>query len=199
MKNSITLFIALLFIQSTILATTDKAKFNATKNIKAAEKAMEVGDVYQAADLYDEVLQNDQKNKAVAYKLGMLYFGFRDYKNAERCFQMAIGENVTSSAPLAGYYYALMQKMNGKYPEAKKSFEAFKKSYKGSFILSDIGMSFNISSSGKWCWNLMQSAPAIFALKAISFPNSVEPKCWSPASAIMNTLVINEILIYMSK
>jgi outer membrane protein OmpA-like peptidoglycan-associated protein/tetratricopeptide (TPR) repeat protein len=131
MKNSITLFIALLFIQSTILATTDKAKFNATKNIKAAEKAMEVGDVYQAADLYDEVLQNDQKNKAVAYKLGMLYFGFRDYKNAERCFQMAIGENVTSSAPLAGYYYALMQKMNGKYPEAKKSFEAFKKSYKG--------------------------------------------------------------------
>lgn len=131
MKTRITIFISLLLIQSLLYAGNDKSKFNAAKNIKSAEKAIEIGDAYQAADLYEEVIQNDSKNKDIAYKLGMLYYGFRDYKNAERCFDLANSASKIDPIPLAGYYFALMQKMNGKYEEAKKSFEAFKKSYKG--------------------------------------------------------------------
>ena len=131
MKNSILIFIAFIFLNSVLFAASDKVKFSASKNMKAAEKAMEVGDIYQAADLYDEVLQNDQKNKEVAFKLGMLYYGFRDYKNAERCFGLANSESTSPYTELAGYYFALMQKMNSKYVDAKKSFEVFKKSYKG--------------------------------------------------------------------
>ena len=124
------IYIFLLSLSSiSVFALGDKDKSEGKSNVKTAEKALEVGDKYQAIDIYEKILSKNN-DIATAYKLGMLYFDIRDYKNAERCFEIASKESMINPQPLAAYYFALMQKMNGKYAEAKKSFETFKKSIK---------------------------------------------------------------------
>ena len=124
------IYIYLLCIYSiSIFALGDKDKNDIKSNLKTAEKALEMGDKYQAIDVYEKIIAKEN-DRAIAFKLGMLYFEIRDYKNAERCFEIANSESKINPQPLAGYYFALMQKMNGKYVEAKKSFENFKKNYK---------------------------------------------------------------------
>lgn len=107
----------------------DKDKFDLKGSIKSADKALSMGDKYQAIDIYEKILEKEN-SKEIAYKLGMLYYEIRDYKNAERCFEIASQEGTINNQPLAAYYLGLMQKMNGKYEAAKKTFEAFKKNYK---------------------------------------------------------------------
>lgn len=120
-----------MLLASSFYVNAGQDKFNGPKTIKAAEKAMSEGDIYQAADLYEEVIKNDGANKDVAFRLGIIYFTMRDYKNAEKYFEIAASsESKINVQPTAGYYYALMMKMNGKYEDAKKTFEAFKKSFK---------------------------------------------------------------------
>ncbi|MEI6311644.1 MAG: OmpA family protein [Bacteroidota bacterium] len=124
------IYIFLLSLSSiSVFALGDKDKSEGKSNVKTAEKALEVGDKYQAIDIYEKILLKNN-DIATAYKLGMLYFDIRDYKNAERCFELASKESMINPQPLAAYYFALMQKMNGKYAEAKKTFETFKKSLK---------------------------------------------------------------------
>ena len=131
MKNIISILVILFcFVNQPVIA---KDRFNANKTIKEAEKALALGDVYQAADLYEEVLRHEKGNKEAAFTLGTIYYKTRDYVNAGRCFELAANSsNKVNNQPLAGYYLGLMQKMNGKYEEAKKTLEAFKKSFKTS-------------------------------------------------------------------
>lgn len=128
MKKVIYIFLFTVYSLS-IFALGNNDKNEIKSNIKTAEKALELGDKYQAIDMYEKVISAG-KNNEVAYKLGMLYYDIRDYVNAERCFELASSDSKINPQPLANFYFALMQKMNGKYPEAKKSFETFKKNYK---------------------------------------------------------------------
>lgn len=120
-------------ISLSVFAIGDKDKNDSKSNLKSAEKALELGDKYQAIDLFEKVLSKES-NVETAYKLGMLYYEIRDYKNAERFFELANTDSKINAQLLAGYYFALMQKMNGKYADAKKSFELFKKNFKGEAI-----------------------------------------------------------------
>jgi len=123
----------LLIISSSIFtfskAGNDKLTFG--KAVKMAEKATDAGDIYQAADYYEEALKLNSSNKDAAYHLGLIYYQMRDYKNAEKYFEVAAsGTTIVNSQPLAAYYLALMKKMNGKYEDAKKAFEDAKKRIK---------------------------------------------------------------------
>jgi tetratricopeptide (TPR) repeat protein len=75
-------------ISLSVFAIGDKDKNDSKSNLKSAEKALELGDKYQAIDLFEKVLSKES-NVETAYKLGMLYYEIRDYKNAERCFELA--------------------------------------------------------------------------------------------------------------
>lgn len=123
------LYILVLLLLSGVLlfaGNGDGEKFSASKTTKAAEKALKEGNLYGAVELYQDVLDHDEANKDVAYKLGQLYFQIRDYKSAEKCFGIAKQGNQFSSNDLALYYYALMLKYNGKYNDALKAFEEVK-------------------------------------------------------------------------
>lgn len=107
--------------------TPKKAK----KQVKLAQKQLELGNIYDAADLYAEVIDHASNEAEVAYALGDALFLSRDYKAAIPYFQR-VADRSSLTYPDARYKYAMALKMNGDYGKAKQAFEKFRKDVKGS-------------------------------------------------------------------
>ncbi len=105
-------------------------KFKAKKHLKAANKMMTQGNIYAASDLLEEIMTQTPENVATAFMLAESYRIARDYKKAETWYSNVYEMNPVDFAQ-AAYWKALMMKMNGKYNEAKKIFDDFRKSYRG--------------------------------------------------------------------
>jgi OOP family OmpA-OmpF porin len=104
-------------------------KFKKKKYIKAANKAMQEGNIYASTDLYQQVLTNAPGTTSVLMNLANTYMQARDYENAEKYFGQALeADSVKNSVAL--YFKALMIKMQGRYNEAKPLFLQFIKVYK---------------------------------------------------------------------
>jgi outer membrane protein OmpA-like peptidoglycan-associated protein len=120
--------VALLVLTSEKSQAAD-VKFNKKKTIKAATQALAEGNVYEATDLFLEVLKNEPNETSVLFPLAQAYMIERDYENAAKYFNDAYKAD-SATKPIALYYAALMTKMNGNYREAIPMFQRFNKIYK---------------------------------------------------------------------
>ncbi|MDX2002187.1 MAG: OmpA family protein [Chitinophagales bacterium] len=105
-------------------------KFKVRKAIKQADKQVKLGNIYAASELYEQVLEKKPTQVKIAWQLAQSYQAARDYVKAEKWYGH-VAETDADAYPEAGYYQALMMKMNGKYAEAQTLFNSFAKAYKG--------------------------------------------------------------------
>jgi outer membrane protein OmpA-like peptidoglycan-associated protein len=75
-------------------------------------------------DYYKQAIDGGDIDVALIYRLAESFRKTFQYKEAELHYQK-VHSTASTEFPLAGYYYGLMQKLNGKYPESIRSFEEF--------------------------------------------------------------------------
>lgn len=105
-------------------------KFKFKKTLKLADRKIKAGNIYGAAESYEEIMERKPEAVNVAYKLAVSYQAARDYKNAAKWYKHVIDQDADAQ-PMARYWYATMLKMTGQYMEAKVEYDAFIKTYKG--------------------------------------------------------------------
>ncbi|HWB62825.1 MAG TPA: OmpA family protein [Chitinophagales bacterium] len=105
-------------------------KVNKKKYLKAADDALKSGNIFGAADLYQQVLKDYPDETSFLFNLAQAYFLARDYESAASWFEKAYeADSLTNTVAL--YYDGIATKMQGKYPEAINLFRRFSKVYKG--------------------------------------------------------------------
>ncbi len=97
------------------------------KKVKMAAKKMEQGNYqsyYNAGQYLEDAYKQKPDKVRIAHLLATVKRNLRDYQEAEKYYAV-----VVKDAPAAyvndRFYLGQMQKMNGKYEEAKKTFQAF--------------------------------------------------------------------------
>jgi hypothetical protein len=90
-----------------------------------AEALLESGSYYNANDLFQELYDKNPK-VGLAWNIATCYFESRDYPNALTWYKKVYDES-PGAYPEAHYQYALCLKLNGRYDEAQKEFESFRK------------------------------------------------------------------------
>jgi outer membrane protein OmpA-like peptidoglycan-associated protein len=111
------------------LAQEEEQEVPASRLVKQADKMLQKGNIYAAADAYEKAFDKEQ-NMNTAYKLAEAHRYSRDYKNAEKWYSTVVDE-AAGQFPMARYRYGLMLKMNAKYKKAKSAFSKFKSEYQG--------------------------------------------------------------------
>ncbi|MEO9482702.1 MAG: OmpA family protein [Ekhidna sp.] len=103
-----------------------------TNNV-AVRNILTVGDDYfkndqymSAIRYYKEALLESPTNIKAQYQLAECYRLIQDYESAEYHYE-AIGASQDVRYPLAGFYYATMQKLKGRYDQALQNFKSFRK------------------------------------------------------------------------
>jgi len=102
--------------------------------IKYADALFQAGNYYDALEEYLEILNLKPDNYRAMYQTAECYFKARDYDNAEKWYAKLIDAGAEEAYPLAWYRLATMQKMNGKYDEAKYSFAKYALRAEGDYI-----------------------------------------------------------------
>lgn len=93
--------------------------------IKYADALCAAGNYYDAIDVLHEIVNEKPDNHHAMYHLGECYSKARDYVNAEKWYGKVIEAGADGAYPLVYYRYAMMEKMNGKYEQAKYTFAKF--------------------------------------------------------------------------
>lgn len=75
---------------------------------------------------YKEALSENPSNMKAEYQLAECYRLIQDYESAEYHYE-AIGSRQDIRFPLAGFYYAMMQKLKGRYDQSLANFKDFRK------------------------------------------------------------------------
>lgn len=101
--------------------------------IKYADALFQAGNYYDAIEEYAGILDMKPDNINAMYQTGECYFMARDYVNAEAWYAK-VADATEEGFPLAYYRLAMMQKMNGKYEEAKYTFAKFALRAEGDYI-----------------------------------------------------------------
>lgn len=97
---------------------------------KMGKSAIQQNDPSTAITFFEAYLKREKTDAGVMYLLAKAYYEIGDYENAQVMFLKAYdSHNEKTSEAL--FYYAQMQKSNGKYDSAKVNFQKFKKEYKG--------------------------------------------------------------------
>ena len=97
------------------------------KKLKLATELEKQGSYYNAAEYYEDVLKEKPDNIKVMHQLALINMGLRDYKSAEKYYRLEEDKD-PKKWPNDKYFLAQMQKMNGKYDDAKKSYQEYLKS-----------------------------------------------------------------------
>ena len=97
------------------------------KKLKLADQLMKDGSYFNAAEYYEDVLKEKPDNIKVMHNLAVINQSLRDYKSAEKYYKLEIDKD-PKKWPNDKYYLGQMEKMNGKYDEAKKTFQEYLKS-----------------------------------------------------------------------
>ncbi len=114
--------ITCLLIATSLLGQEDAQK--ASRLIKNGDQYFKAQQYLEAVPSYKEALAADEKNMRAMYQLGESYRFLRDYQSAEYYYGL-IATDQDVRFPLGGYYFALMQKLGGKYDAALKGFKEF--------------------------------------------------------------------------
>ncbi|MDX2001410.1 MAG: OmpA family protein [Chitinophagales bacterium] len=109
----------------------EPGKLNYKQKVKYAQNTLDAGNYYDAMELYKELNEKKPSDLSLLYNMAESYRLARDYKTAEKFYKKVL-DGDASKYPLAKYYYAQMQKMNGDYEGAKKTFNEFTSTQSGS-------------------------------------------------------------------
>ncbi len=135
------LFKGLIFLMSglnVVIAQVKKEHHHKSEEITMADRYFANGDYYLAEKYYTEALITFKNDPYVHYKLAESCRFFFDYLRAEENYGVVVdyinktfhSHHHHDEYPLARYWYAMMQKTNGKYDLAQGNFEVFLESYK---------------------------------------------------------------------
>ena len=102
-------------------------KVKPRKKKKIADQLMKEGSYYNAAEYYEDVLKEKPDNIKVMHDLALINETLRDYKAAEKYYKLEISKD-PKKYPSDMYFLGQAQKANGKYDDAKKSFQDYLKS-----------------------------------------------------------------------
>jgi OOP family OmpA-OmpF porin len=105
--------------------TVDIKKLKPQELKRLGNGAVKQGDYTTSIDYYAQFMKLKPSKGKVAFKLAESYRNTRDYVNAQEWYDKAYKLNPDNA--MAGYYYALMLKMNGNCDKAKVEFAKFKK------------------------------------------------------------------------
>jgi len=84
------------------------------------------GDMFGAAIYYENATKADGwKDLKYMIKLGQAYVGYHEYEQGEKLFEKIIRKDEGESYPLALYYAAQMEEMQGKYTEALTHYKGY--------------------------------------------------------------------------
>ncbi len=122
MKHLIILLFFILF--STHLLTQPLDGANPEASLSSANELFQSGDYYNALDIY-ELYYRENTDLQVAHRIATIHLQLRDYAAAERWFGLIVNNPSFPFLADAYFKYAQMLKMNGKYREAKTSFQSF--------------------------------------------------------------------------
>jgi len=123
----ILLFILALLSSFVFSQERDVKALSAAKRHKIAKDLNKSGGYYESINHTKELLEKDSTNDEYLYTLAEAYFLSRDYVNAEIYFKK-VAEKEGKNVSLALFRLAESQKYNGKYAEAKNTFDVFQKS-----------------------------------------------------------------------
>lgn len=101
-------------------------KVSVRKKKKIAETLVKQGSYYNASEYYEDVLKAKPDNIKVIHQLAEINRSLRDYKLAEKYYALEI-EKDKDKWPNDMFFLGQMQKMNGKYDDAKKTFQDYLK------------------------------------------------------------------------
>jgi peptidoglycan-associated lipoprotein len=91
---------------------------------RTGDKYFNNKEYFLAAEQYNKALKSSPKHIYTHWKLAEAYRAYFDYNKAERAYSKVLSLG-PEAYPLARFWYAAMQKTNGKYEEARVSFSAF--------------------------------------------------------------------------
>ncbi|MEZ4921263.1 MAG: OmpA family protein [Saprospiraceae bacterium] len=94
-------------------------------NLEAAKEAKASGNLYAALEKYEDVYDEDKKNKEVAAEIAMLNYELRDYKMASRGFSRLVLRDRKQEFTELKYWYAMSLKKEGNYADAKDMFRQY--------------------------------------------------------------------------
>lgn len=100
--------------------------YNWKKKLKIARKKMDDGSYYNAAQYLEDVYKAKPDKVEVTHRLGEVNRYLRDYVQAEKYYKATVDKDA-DAYPNDWFYLGQMQKANGKYEEAKKTFDAYLK------------------------------------------------------------------------
>lgn len=102
-----------------------------SSNAAIGDRYMEGGEFALAADYFQRALRKKPGDMYAQYRLGDAYQSMMDYARAEFAYQRVV-QSRAKGFPLAGYQWALMLKINGKYDLAKREFQNFLNTFRPS-------------------------------------------------------------------
>lgn len=88
------------------------------------DKYFQNGQYAQAAQFYQQALNTEPNNQLANYQLAECFRLTLKYQEAELLYEKMVNLSETNY-PMSRYYFALMQKLNGKYDEAMPNFQKF--------------------------------------------------------------------------
>ena len=99
-------------------------KVKTNKKKKLGNQLMQQGSYYNAAEYFEDVLKDKPDNIKVIHNLALINESLRDYKTAEKYYKLELDKD-PKKWPNDRFYLGQVQKMNGKYDDAKKSFQEY--------------------------------------------------------------------------
>jgi peptidoglycan-associated lipoprotein len=91
---------------------------------RIGDKYFDNMEYFLAAEQYNMALKKNPRHTYTHWKLAEAYRSYFDYNKAERAYSQVLDLD-PGTYPLARFWYAAMQKTNGKYEEAQMSFLTF--------------------------------------------------------------------------
>ncbi|ABG59859.1 OmpA family protein [Cytophaga hutchinsonii] len=164
-----------------------------------ARIAEETGDIYTALFYYEEVVRNDSSDLKALYQVAEMQRFTRNYKAAEVTYGK-IHEIAAADYPLAQYYQGLMQKMTGRYEDAKQTFSEFRKN---SAALADktfkatLARDISGCDSGITYRDFPQNTQIKNAGKSVNFPHTeFSPVILDSTTLAFGSLRIDSVIYY---
>lgn len=114
----------LLFSQNEDYRTDKQKNLKPRKKLKIADKLADKGTYFNAIVYYEEVVNEKPECVYAMHQLAELNYALRDYKAAEKWYRQVL-DTEPDKYPKDQFMYALMQKYNAKYDEAKTNFQLF--------------------------------------------------------------------------
>ena len=102
---------------------------NLKKYLKFAQEQSQKGDYFHALKYYEKAMEIDSNTVDILWEVAETYRAYKDYRKAEYYYAKVYDREEARIYPSSLLNLGLMQKQNGKYEEAIKTFKKAKKKY----------------------------------------------------------------------